>query len=117
VGEHVLDLARAERLVHHDGDRACGERTEERRGRVSTSLEQDRHPVVGPDPGGPERGADRRRTLPQGHIADGAASLHDGGPVAAARGAAPQHERRVERRDPPAGCSGTIERQRSTPRE
>jgi len=34
VGEHVLDLARAERLVHHDGDRACGERTEERRGRA-----------------------------------------------------------------------------------
>ena len=55
VGEHVLDLARAERLVHHDGDRARGERTEERRGRalrhnLSAAFSGETHLPGAPEP-------------------------------------------------------------------
>ena len=117
VGEYVLDLARAEHLVHDDGDRASGERAEERRGRVSTPFEQDRDPIVGPDPRGAQRSADRRGTITQGGIADGAVSFHDRGPVAAERGTTPQQQRRVQRRGRRAGGSPSIHRQRSTPRE
>ena len=114
VGEHVLDLAGAKRLVHDDGDGAGGERAEERRGSVPASFEQDRDAVVGRDARGPERGADRRRTLPQRRIADAAASFHDGGPLAP-RGAVPQQERGVRPRGQRARCSG-IHRQRAVPR-
>ena len=115
VGEHMLDLARTERLVHDDDDRACGERAEERRRRVPTSLEQDRDAVVGPHSRGAEGSAEHRRTLAQGGIVDGAASFHDGDPVAEAGGALPQEERRVERRGHDARCAGNIDRQRAPP--
>jgi len=115
VREHVLDLARAERLVRHDGDRTRGQRAEVRRGSVPTTLQQDRDAVVGPDAGGPERGTDRCRALPQGGVGDRAAALYDGGPVAVAPGAIPQEERGIAGGGGRHARRSDIDRQRALP--